>query len=517
MQFLLSAARHGIDKRANWAVYDLGLSADDRALLSRRFGWAVLRTPPRDGTSPPALLQDAAAGHSDVLFWFDCGTLFRTGIDPAVQAAAQQGFWGLRRQAPIARTCSAGLLDGLDVPLETRHLRAWSADAVGFDMASPVGRQLVADWASEAGAGAASSTPAHCEALLNGLLARAVFTGSLEPAGEDVDIGSARPSPMLHTRSMVPNWRPLWTDPSERLVAATRKSMHRFRHQARLFNDTRIDGWKGAVFGDHYTVKLRNVCDGTEVPVPGPRGGFLADPFITRRHGRFWLFMEEFTYREDRGFLTVAEIDDGMKLVSQAPVQLGPGYAALDSHASFPCVFDLEGEAHMIPETHKRFAVDLFVCESWPARWRLRRRLLFGLDAVDSMLIQEAGLWYLITSVHGSPNRHLQIHFTDDLFSGRFTPHPVNAKALYGNAANGTGRNAGYIGRQADGSLIRLMQDSPKHYGQGIRPMRITVLSPTEFHEEPVTSIDMLPGIVAGFPSHHVTRAGDVLAFDTRS
>ena len=60
------------------------------------------------------------------------------------------------------------------------------------------------------------------------------------------------------------------------------------------------------------------------------------------------------------------------------------------------------------------------------------------------------------------------------------------------------------------------MQDSPNHYGEGTRPMRITALTPTEFREEPVDSIDFLPGIIPGFPTHHATRVGNILAFDTR-
>lgn len=199
------------------------------------------------------------------------------------------------------------------------------------------------------------------------------------------------------------------------------------------------------------------------------------------------------------------------------PLELLPDYAALSRHASFPCIFDLDGVAYLIPETHERRSIDLYVCGAWPARWRLARWLLFGVDAADSMLVSEGGVWYLISSVQGAtPNRHLEIHMTDDLFAGRLTPHPFNNRNIYGNNANVTGRNAGCIDRQPGGTLIRLMPDSPNYYGEGIRRMRITTLTTGEFQEEPADLIDCLPGIAPGLPTHHAARTGDILAFDTR-
>jgi hypothetical protein len=343
-----------------------------------------------------------------------------------------------------------------------------------------------------------------------------MFAGQLEPTLEEIDISSASPNTMISTRNFVSGGMPLWSDPLHRLGGAAWKAGDRLYHRIRVFDDTRLDGRKRRR-QDHFTVKLWQLPERRETLIPGPRDGYYADPFITRRDGRLWLFLEEFVYPQDRGVLTVVGLDDALSVISTQPVELLPGYAALDSHASFPFIFDLDGESYMIPETHERRAIDLYVCEAWPSRWRLRRRLRFGVDAADSMVVREGSLWYLITSVQGSaPNRHLEIHYTDDLLSGHFTPHPINSQNVYGSNANGTGRNAGYIGRQPDGTLIRLMQDSPNHYGEGIRPMRITALTPTEFREEPATSIDFLPGIIPGFPTHHATRSGNILAFDTR-
>jgi len=534
MQLLLSAERQSEHRRARWEVHDLGLSDADRRQIAARFPWASLQAFPfadypahvavASGSYAwkPLIIREASKDHTGPVLWFDSGTILKAPLDEALAALDRQGFWGLRSQMPLARKCDPRVLDALEVPLEVRHVREYAAGAVGFDLASPLGRQLVADWADHALV-AEHIVPEgyppfhkHDQALLNCLLAKAMYAGQLEPTLEEIDISSANPSPMISTRNYVPPSRPLWTDPLYRLGTSTWKAGDRLYHKARVFDDTRLDGRKRRR-QDHFTVKLWQLPERRETVIPGPSDGYYADPFITRRDGKLWLFMEEFVYPKDCGFLTVVGLDDNLQVTSTEPIEFLPGYAALDSHASFPCIFEMEGTSYMIPETHERRAIDLYVCDRWPSRWRLRRRLRFGVDAADSMLVREGDLWYLITSIQGdAPNRHLEIHFTDDLFNGRLTPHPINNQNVYGGNANGTGRNAGFIQRQPDGTLIRLMQDSPNYYGEGTRPMRIIALSPTEFREEPVASIDFLPGIIPGFATHHATRVGDILAFDTR-
>lgn len=534
MQFLLSVERHGEDRRSRLVIHDLGLSESDRRRLRKRFGWAELRPfdfadhPPHLGLDrgsyawKPVLVREAARGHDGPLFWFDSGTVLKAPLDAALAQLQARGFWGLRSQRPLAEKCDPRVLDALAVPLELRHMREFAAGAVGFDLSGTLGRQLLDDWAEHALIADHILPPdcapfhKHDQALLNCLLARAMSEGRLTGEAEDIDISSASPSRLLSTRNFVPAAYPLWTDPLLRASAALWKAGDRLYHRARHFDDTRLDGWRRRR-ADHFSVFLRELPGGAVTAVPGPRDGYYADPFLVRRDGRLWLFVEEFVYREDRGDLTVLELDAALRTIAARPVTFLPDFATLDSHASFPCVFELAGTAYMVPETHERRAIDLYVCEDWPARWRLVRRLVFGVDAADSMLVHHGATWYLITSVQGGqPNRHLEIYFTDDLFSGRFMPHPINAKHLYGIDQHGTGRNAGSILQQPDGTLLRLMQASPNHYGEGIRPMRISLLTPQEFHEEPVEKIDFLPGINAGFPTHHATRAGDVIAYDTR-
>lgn len=531
-QFLLSAERQGEDERCDWIVHDLGLTDEDRRFLAERFGWAALKTfsfadhPPhvaleRGSYAWKPIILGAHAGHHGPVFWFDSGTILRTPLDDALAELARQGFWALRSQEPLFRKCDPRVMEATGVPPEVRHFREYAAGAVGFDPRLPLGRALLEDWAAHARIEdhiVPAGYPAfhkHDQALLNCLLATAAHDGRFAPTAAEIDICSASPSPLISTRNFVAEGRPLWADPLLRAGFAAWKMGDRAYHRLRILDDTRIDGWRRRR-QDHFTVWLRDLDTGREAAIPFA-GGYYADPFITHRDGKAWLFVEEFVYARDRGHLTVLGLDERFAVTSAQPLVLMPDHVALDCHASFPCIFELEGKTYMIPETHERRAIDLFVCTSWPDRWQLVRRLVFGVDAADSMVVRHGEVWYLITSVQGEhPNRHLEIYMADDLFSGRFTPHPVNTQYLYGGNAHGTGRNAGVIAKQDDGTLLRLMQDSPNHYGEGIRPMRITTLTPQAFHEESIDSIDFLPGITAGFPTHHATRSGAVLAYDTR-
>jgi len=533
-QFLLSAERHGEHQRSRWIVFDLGLSDADRALLRKRFGWAELRRfafedhPPHVALASgsygwkPVAIREAAADHRGPIFWFDSGTVLKRPLDAALASLGKQGFWGLRSQTALALKCDPRVLDALSVPLEVRHIREYAAGAVGFDLSTPLGQQLVEDWGRHALIAehivpeGYAAFHKHDQALLNCLLAKAAHEGRFESTLDEIDISSRSPSKLVATRNYVRPNVPLRADPLVRAYRQVLKDTDRVYHRLRHFDDTRIDGWRRRR-KEHFSVFVTDLGKGTTASIPGPRGGYYADPFVWQRDGRTWLFVEEFVYARDRGHLTVLALDDDLAVISATPVALLPGYAALDCHASFPFIFEHEGETYMVPETHERGAVDLFVCERWPDRWRLVRRLLFGVNAVDSMVIRAGGTWYLITSTQGRwPNRHLEIFSAPDLLSGCFRAHPVNNQGIYGDKPFGTGRNAGSIDRNTDGTLTRLMQESRNHYGEGVQPMRIDELSPQRFTESPALTIDCLPGVESGFPSHHVSRAGNLLAYDTR-
>jgi hypothetical protein len=127
------------------------------------------------------------------------------------------------------------------------------------------------------------------------------------------------------------------------------------------------------------------------------------------------------------------------------------------------------------------------------------------------------GVWWLVTSVGAAAqNRHLEIFFTDDLLNGKLQAHPINNARLYENLRQGSGRNAGYLSKSSDGAITRLMQKNGRHYGKGVAAMKVTELTTAHFAEQPADGIPELPIVTPSFSSHHVSRAGNLIAYDIR-
>lgn len=268
---------------------------------------------------------------------------------------------------------------------------------------------------------------------------------------------------------------------------------------------------------EHFTVYVHDLTKGVTRAIPSPSYGYYADPFIWQYNGSIWLFVEEYEYAKDKGRLVVMELTESLEAISSKPLTSPQFYGNFDCHVSFPHLFELNGSVYMVPETCERKSVDLYICEQWPDQWRLERRLLSELDAADTMVLKANGYWWLITSVRaGQRNRHLEIYFTDDLLAGTIQPHPENNSNLYKDDLYGTGRNAGFFQKSLDGTLIRLTQKSERYYGESISIMKVEILNAEQFSERPVDCIQDLPIVKTGFNSHHVSRVGNLIAYDTR-
>ncbi len=470
----------------------------------------------------PIILADNLIGKESPVFWFDSATLFHTGLERPLEIVRSRGLWALRSQQPLERKCDPRVMDRLKVPLEVRHLPEWAAGQIGIDPRHPAALQLAQAWKRHAldsdAIVPAQAVPYHKQdqSLLNCLLLTAAWKGEIEPVEDEVDISSSRPFRGISTRNKVAPDAPFWLDPILRIRSSAYKRGDRLYHRMRHLDATALNGlnrW----YREHFTVHLRNVRTGQMRAVPSGHYSYYADPFLLTDHGSTALFMEEYQYAHDKGRLVVTEVSDSLETGPVLPLEFPPFRGRISSHASFPFVFHLEGVPHMIPETYQQRSIDLYVCDAWPARWRLRRRLMFGVTAVDSMVLRHDGLWWLFTSVAGDGGPlHLEIFFSEDLLTGEFHPHPQNRMLRYAERGHGTGRNAGLLGPGDNGALFRIMQQSEDHYGQGATAMEITGLNRDSFEEVPVPGIPGLPVSIPDLHTHHLSRSGDLIAYDVR-
>lgn len=529
VQFLRSAERQGEHRRLEWVIFDLGMTDHDRSYIRERFSWADLRTVDFSGYPPhvrierrsyawkPILIEEAARGREGLVFWFDSATLLRKPIDTPIAATQRDGVWSLAGQAAFMERADKRVIgtfiEQLNMPPEVLHVPERVTGAIGFDTRHEVARRILQDWARLARDPKYilpdNPAPRHMweQALFTALLLSAAWNGDIRIGDEEVDISSVKPITYLSTRNKLKtNW-PLWADVPARAWYRGWKALDRVGLRLEAFWKSRVWGLRSGL-REHYTVKR-----GSGEVIRGPRLGYFADPFMCHREGEKWIFLERFDYLANRG-RNVA-INTGTS--REYPITGSGLFGEISCHTSFPFLTEIGGGLHMIPETCARRTVDLYECEAFPGKWRLRKRLLADIDAADSMLVRKDGIDFLFTSVRdGHDNRHLEIFMSDDVLSSPLVPHLVNRERLYAAEEFGTGRCAGFLGFDDEGRLLRFMKNSRHHYGESGQWMEITELTRNSFAERPLTEAELPDGFPVGTGSHHLSICGADVVCDVR-
>lgn len=181
-------------------------------------------------------------------------------------------------------------------------------------------------------------------------------------------------------------------------------------------------------------------------------------------------------------------------------------------HLSFPYVFSFQGRHYMIPETHESRQIRLYETDSFPLGWRLKHVLMENVSAVDTMVFEWLGRWWLLASMDvsnsGDHTTELFAFFANDLLTDRWIPHAANPVLI---APDG-GRNAGIL-RRGD-ELFRVAQRQGfELYGQGASIRRIVTLDRDTFAEVKVA--DLTPDFRSdALGIHHFHSAGGLTVFD---
>jgi hypothetical protein len=212
-----------------------------------------------------------------------------------------------------------------------------------------------------------------------------------------------------------------------------------------------------------------------------PKGLFWADPHIVPVDAKHYIFIEEFSESTRKGHISVIEMD--------AHGNCKPPVKVLEKeyHLSYPFVFEWRGKFYMVPESRANRTIDLYECAKFPDQWKFKQTLMVNVSAVDTTLLHHAGKWWMFTALAeieaAAPNVELFLFYTDDLFSGRWTPHPRNPIISDVKRA----RPAGSF-FQRDGKIFRPSQDCSHAYGYGFDLNEIEVLSEADYREKRVTS-----------------------------
>lgn len=214
---------------------------------------------------------------------------------------------------------------------------------------------------------------------------------------------------------------------------------------------------------------------------PQPAGLFRADPFLFEYEGEDWLFFEELSLSDWKGYLCAARIEAGGL---SAPVKV------LEAawHLSYPFVFRHGKNIYLIPESSSTRTVDLYQCVSFPGKWEKRAVLLEGMHFADTTLHYHNGLWWLFTcAAHTRDylNRDdLFLYYAEDPVGGPWTPHPMNPVVCDTCRARPAGRIV-----EIEDTLWRPSQDNSKRYGYGLNWNRIRRMDKEAYEEETVSRL----------------------------
>ena len=227
--------------------------------------------------------------------------------------------------------------------------------------------------------------------------------------------------------------------------------------------------------------KTNSYKDFTELKPSKDR--FWADPFVIRRGDKFYLFVEEFIYRRNKGHISVLELNStGQLLKTQRIIEKA-------YHMSYPFIFESDNIFYMIPETGGNRSIDLYKCLEFPGKWEYLKTIMNNVNAVDSTLFYHIGKWWLFTVIDKIDSElavspELYLFYSDDFLSDNWTSHPMNPVVTDVRTA----RPAGKIFLK-EGKIYRPSQDCSGRYGNSFDINYIYTLSESDYEEKNVKKV----------------------------
>jgi hypothetical protein len=210
--------------------------------------------------------------------------------------------------------------------------------------------------------------------------------------------------------------------------------------------------------------------------ISNPKNRFLADPFVIKKNGSHFCFVEDLDFNSNKGSISAYKITPS-------------GYEAIgvvleeDFHLSFPFIFEYENEIFMCPETHEKKEIRLYKCIDFPGKWEFHTTLMKNVSAADTIIFKNKDRWWLLTNIDQScvADHGCQLHIfsSNNPMSDEWIAHENNPVIFDPLIA----RNGGLI--LSDNEIYRVFQRQGfDMYGEGSGIARITRLSSTEYVEE---------------------------------
>jgi hypothetical protein len=239
--------------------------------------------------------------------------------------------------------------------------------------------------------------------------------------------------------------------------------------------------------------------------IENPTGHYLADPFVITHNKRNFCFVEDYDISARRGKISIYEL--GVNKATCLGVALQE-----DFHLSYPYIFHYAGQLYMCPETSEAKEIRIYRCMEFPLRWKLERSIMKNVSAVDSMLFERNGRWWMLTNIDpahwGDHSLELCLFSAKTPLDEDWFPHPGNPFFIDASRS----RNGGTV---KDGNrLFRVAQGQGfGMYGKRTTINEIIKLNDTYYAEQAVcvVSATFRKGISG---THHLHSNGTMTVFD---
>ncbi len=213
---------------------------------------------------------------------------------------------------------------------------------------------------------------------------------------------------------------------------------------------------------------------------------FVADPFMLRENGTWYMFFEVMEAITQKGKIGLATSDDGFDWNYQKIV------IDEEFHLSYPYVFQWENEYYLIPESNERDSIRLYKAVDFPTKWIFVKDLLSGSKYSDASVFYFQNKWWLLTSLNR--NDVLYLYYANDLM-GTWIEHP-QSPVIKGNRK--IARPGGRVVVHED-KVIRYTQDDQYIYGNQVRAFEITKLTTENYEERLISENPIIRGTGRGW------------------
>lgn len=300
----------------------------------------------------------------------------------------------------------------------------------------------------------------------------------------------------------------VWEDNHPRIISLkTYKVILRFRkylHYLKVIFT--YDSWKIGVC-DYSLIEVfknKHLLNSCTYISTRSKSNYIADPFGFNSNSNNYIICEKLKGIQKKGVLQVRKVNEKKPIYQ----------FELESHLSYPYVFEDNYTTYIIPEQHKQNKIDLYKWNSSDEKMEFVKTLIDNFPGVDNSIVKWKDKYWIFATTSSRKSADINLHlFYADALEGEWTPHKLNPIVTSIKSS----RPAGTIFSVGD-KLYRPAQNSSKTYGGSITIFEVIVLSTESYYEQAVESIlpediehDKFIGI------HTISKFGEKTLIDVKS